>query len=263
MHHEFARAGAELLQAMSWGVRPFGREKELHKVAVELAREAAGPDRYVAGTISQFIYSGSSKWEPLECRRSQDGRRSSSRDGSPSRWIPRWTSFIVETFYSVEEASIAIPFVKEAGVPAVVTLTFRDSEFTRDGYDPVEAAKRLVDNGADVVGLNCMRPWQTMNEMARKHPSGGLRAHMRPADGVSIGTRRGLQSGDQPRQPLPQCRAPRAEPLRHGRVRQRGSRASASNSSARAAAHCPTTSAPWRKPSASRLACRMPSAGTR
>ena len=69
MHHEFARAGAELLQAMSWGVRPFGREAELHRVAVELAREAAGPDRYVAGTVSQFIYSGSSKWEPLRRRR--------------------------------------------------------------------------------------------------------------------------------------------------------------------------------------------------
>ena len=76
--------------------------------------------------------------------------------------------FIIETFYSVEEASLVIPFVKEAGVPAVVTLTFRDSEFTRDGYDPVEAAQRLVDNGADVVGLNCMRPWQTMNDMARR-----------------------------------------------------------------------------------------------
>ena len=53
--------------------------------------------------------------------------------------------FIVETFYSVDEVSLAIPFVKQAGVPAVVTLTYRDSEYTREGYRPGEAAVRLVD----------------------------------------------------------------------------------------------------------------------
>ncbi len=167
MHHEFARAGAELLQAMSWGVRPFGREAELHRVAVELAREAAGPDRYVAGPASQFIYSGSSKWERLDADDRKRAQEFFARRVA-EQMDPGVDVFIIETFYSVEEASLVIPFVKEAGVPAVVTLTFRDSEFTRDGYDPVEAAQRLVDNGADVVGLNCMRPWQTMNDMARR-----------------------------------------------------------------------------------------------
>ena len=167
MHHEFARAGAELLQAMSWGVRPFGREAELHRVAVELAREAAGPERYVAGTVSQFIYSGSSKWERLDADDRKRAQEFFARRVA-EQMDPGVDVFIIETFYSVEEASLVIPFVKEAGVPAVVTLTFRDSEFTRDGYDPVEAAQRLVDNGADVVGLNCMRPWQTMNDMARR-----------------------------------------------------------------------------------------------
>lgn len=76
--------------------------------------------------------------------------------------------FIAETFYSVAEVSLAVPFIKQAGVPAVVTMTYRDAEFTRDGYTPPEAAKRLVDNGADVVGVNCMRPWQTMRELVRQ-----------------------------------------------------------------------------------------------
>ena len=59
LHKEFARAGAEVLQAMVWGVRPMEREEELHTKAVELAREAAGPDRYVAGTLSPLRLSGS------------------------------------------------------------------------------------------------------------------------------------------------------------------------------------------------------------
>ena len=114
--------------------------------------------------------------------------------------------FIVETFYSVEEASLVIPFVKEAGgagrghahLPrqrvygATVTIRWR-------------RAQRLVDNGADVVGLNCMRPWQTMNDMGAAHSGCGLGACVRPADGVSTGAGRGLQPSHQPRRSLPAC----------------------------------------------------------
>ena len=55
LHREFARAGAEVLQAMAWGVGKIDREEELHRTAVALAREAAGPDRYVAGTLSPYF----------------------------------------------------------------------------------------------------------------------------------------------------------------------------------------------------------------
>ena len=58
LHREFARAGAEVLQAMAWGVGPMDREEELHRVAVELAREAAGPNRFVAGTLSPVAFIG-------------------------------------------------------------------------------------------------------------------------------------------------------------------------------------------------------------
>ena len=47
---------------------------------------------------------------------------------------------------------MAIPFVKQAGIPAVVTLTYQEREVTRDGLSPADGAKRLVDNGADVGG---------------------------------------------------------------------------------------------------------------
>ncbi|MDE3259195.1 MAG: homocysteine S-methyltransferase family protein [Gemmatimonadota bacterium] len=164
LHKEFARAGAEVLQAMVWGVRPMEREEELHSKAVELAREAAGQDRFVAGTLSPFVYSGRSKWEPM----TEEDRTNASEFFE--RRVTQQTSagvdlFIVETFYSVDEISLAIPFVKQAGIPAVVTMTYRDAEFTREGYRPGEAAKRLVDVGADVVGINCMRPWSTMRPL--------------------------------------------------------------------------------------------------
>src|SRR5262249_2024249 len=52
LHREFVRAGSEVLQAMTWGVMEFDREAELNRTAVKLAREVAGPDRYVAGTLT-------------------------------------------------------------------------------------------------------------------------------------------------------------------------------------------------------------------
>lgn len=164
LHKEFARAGAEVLQAMVWGVRPMEREEELHRKAVELAREAAGPDRFVAGTLSPFVYSGRSKWDPMT-----EEDKTNAREFFERR-VGQQTSagvdlFIIETFYSVDEVSLAIPFVKQAGIPAVVTMTYRDAEVTREGYRPGEAAKRLVDAGADVVGINCMRPWTTMRPL--------------------------------------------------------------------------------------------------
>ncbi len=167
LHREFERAGAEVLQAMAWGVRPMEREEELHRVAVELAREAAGPDKFVAGTLSPFVYSGQSTWAPVTEQQKRDAqaffeRRVGQQTGAGV------DLFIVETFYSVDEVSLAIPFVKQAGVPAVVTMTYRDSAFTREGYCPGEAAKRLVDAGADVVGINCMRPWQAMGALVRE-----------------------------------------------------------------------------------------------
>ncbi len=164
IHKEFARAGAEVIQAMAWGVRTNEREQELHEAAVKIAREAAGPDRFVAGTLSPFVYSGRSKWSPMT-----DDDKKNAQEFFERRVTQQTAAgvdlFIVETFYSVDEVSLAIPFVKQANIPAVVTMTYRDAENTREGYRPGEAAKRLVDAGADVVGINCMRPWQTMRPL--------------------------------------------------------------------------------------------------
>jgi betaine-homocysteine S-methyltransferase len=167
LHREFVRAGSELLQAMAWGVRPMDGEAELHRVAVRLAREAAGEGRYVAGTLSPMLYLGNSKWEPMtEQERTAARAFFDRRIGQQA--VAGVDVFILETFYSVEECALAIPFVKGAGLPVVATLTFRDVEFTRDGHSPAEAARRLVDAGADVVGLNCMRPWPAMEPLARQ-----------------------------------------------------------------------------------------------
>lgn len=164
LHREFARAGAEVLQAMTWGVAAFEREEELHRTAVNLAREAAGPDRYVAGTLSPRF--GKTRPQLSAADRREVAAFFDRRIGQ--QVDAGVDLFIVETFHTVAEASVAIPFIKQAGIPAVVTLTYQEHDVTRDGLSPAEGAQRLVDYGADVVGINCHRPPQTLLPLARE-----------------------------------------------------------------------------------------------
>ena len=49
LHREFALAGAEVLQAMAWGVGKLDRDEELHRTAVELARAGCRPGPVCGG----------------------------------------------------------------------------------------------------------------------------------------------------------------------------------------------------------------------
>ena len=69
---------------------------------------------------------------------------------------------IAETYSWAEEALLGLAAIKEAGLPAVVTLALHRHPVTRDGWTPEEACKRLADAGADVVGLNCIRGPRTL-----------------------------------------------------------------------------------------------------
>ena len=173
LHREFAAAGSEILQAMTWGVNPMEleKEKELHRVAVELAREAAGPDRFVVGTLTGSGFSNAppptfsrpllTEQERSETRRYYDRRIDQQMAAGVD-------AFFCESYTTLDGLSIAIPAIKEAGVPAVAMMVFYDHEYTMDGYTPAEAAKRLEDLGVDVVGVNCNRPWDTYRHIVRQ-----------------------------------------------------------------------------------------------
>ena len=121
----------------------------------------------MAGNLNAARYGVRTKWESMGVK------EKSAAQAHYERRVEQQAAaevdlFIVETLYGVDEAKLAIPFVKQAGLPCIVTLTFRDADYTRDGYSPGDAAKALVDAGADVVGVNCMRPWNAMSRLVRE-----------------------------------------------------------------------------------------------
>ena len=148
------------------------QERELHRTAVELARKAAGPDRFVAGTLTGTGLTrrrGSPTHLPgsmTEKQRSEARRHYDRRvDQQMSVGVD---AFFCESYGSVESLSLVIPAIRESGVPAVTMMVFHENEVTREGHTPAEAAKRLEGLGVDVVGVNCARPWRSYRHIVRQ-----------------------------------------------------------------------------------------------
>jgi betaine-homocysteine S-methyltransferase len=66
---------------------------------------------------------------------------------------------------------------QKTGLPVMVTICFENRDETADGKSAAEAAKALAGAGADIVGMNCLRPPEHMlgpMEQMRKAVDGYL-----------------------------------------------------------------------------------------
>jgi betaine-homocysteine S-methyltransferase len=174
MYDEMLNAGAEVLQAMAF----YGsREKlatvgkadhtfEINQAALRMAREVAGDRALVAGDLSATW-----KWQ-------EDSPAAGSlvagmfdeqieaQDGADF--------FIGETFWHFGEALLCLERIKaKTSVPAMITVSFRGTNRLDDGVTAADAARRLRDSGADVVGTNCMRDPERMYPIVEEMRSAG------------------------------------------------------------------------------------------
>jgi len=159
LHFEFLRAGAEVLQAFAfYGSRNklsrigyAHRTQELNRKAVQLAREVAGSKALVAGNLSRT-------WLYQEGDRDSYERVRKDFQEQLSAQVEEGIDFVIcEFMFHLEEALIALETAKKTGLPVMVTLTFEDKLLTKDGHTPAQCARKLVAEGADVVGTNCGR----------------------------------------------------------------------------------------------------------
>ena len=160
LHRDFLHAGSDVMLAFTYyahreKLRVIGKEsalEEMNRTALRLAREAAaGSDALVAGNVSNSnIYVEGDAESAREVRTMFDEQ---------VKWaVEEGVDYIVaETISFVGEALLALEAIKAAGQTAVINLAVHRDPVTRDGLSMAEAAKRLDDAGADVVGLNCAR----------------------------------------------------------------------------------------------------------
>ncbi len=181
LHSEFVHAGSDVVEAFTYyahreKMRVIEKEhllEALNRQALELAREvAAESGALFAGDVCNTnVYA-----EDDEARRTVRAMFEEQVGWA----VEAGVDFVIaETYSHVGEALIALDVIKQAGLPAVVTMIVHREPVTRDGYAPEEACKRLEERGADVVGLNCSRGPATMLPLVkaiRKAASGHVAA---------------------------------------------------------------------------------------
>ena len=179
LHIEFRQAGAEVLQALTFyasrdklaTVGLQDRVEDINRSAVRIAKEVAGDDCLVAGNLSlTWMYEPDSASAADRVRETFDEQLRVQMDEG--------VDFIVgETFSWLGEALIAVERAKKTKLPVMATICFENKDETAEGKGAAEAAKTLLDAGADIVGMNCLRPPEHMlgpMEEMRKSVSGYL-----------------------------------------------------------------------------------------
>jgi betaine-homocysteine S-methyltransferase len=166
LHREFLRAGADVLQALTFyaskeklGTAGYADQVEaINRAAVRIANEVAGDQALVAGTLClTWMYDPKDPASPGVVRRLFDEQIAvQAAEGVDF--------FIGETFTFLEEARQCLRAIRAAGYPAMITFTLRDAE-TAEGVPLAEATRVLAGEGADVVGANCGRDPERMLPM--------------------------------------------------------------------------------------------------
>jgi betaine-homocysteine S-methyltransferase len=164
LHRDFVHAGSDVVEAFTYyghreKMRIVGKEhllEALNVQALALAKEvAAESGALLAGDICNTnLYA-----DDEESRRTVRAMFEEQVGWAADAGVD---FVIAETFSHAGEALLALEVIKEAGLPAVVTVTAHRAPQTRDGFSFGETCKQLEGGGAEVVGINCGRGPATM-----------------------------------------------------------------------------------------------------
>ena len=159
VHRAYAEAGADILVSNTFGGSRIklahygleGRVAEINARAVEIARRAAGPQRFVGGSIGptgRFL-------EPVGDAGFDEmveifGEQVRAMAGAGADLLT------LETFLDIRELRAAVIACREfSSLPVIAQMTFDDGGRSVLGTPPEAAAVTLEALGVEVIGSNC------------------------------------------------------------------------------------------------------------
>jgi len=171
IHREYAEAGAEFLETNTFTANrlrllKFGLEKkvrEINAAGASLAREVAGADRFVGGSIGPLTGVKHEEIEP-----GPDEKFEIFAEQAAALAEGGADALILETFTDLEELKIALRAARErTKLPAICQMAFVENFRTPLGTTADRAVEELERAGADVIGANCTVPHRTTGVIER------------------------------------------------------------------------------------------------
>jgi len=163
VYRSFLRAGSDAVLTNTFGANKYAlgrhgfgdKAREINTVAAEIARQAAGEEKYVLGDIGPtggFL-------EPLGELKADEvkGAYAEQAAGLLAGGVD---GFIIETMTALDEITIAIEAVKSVcgELPVFASMAFDkagDDFRTMMGVDVESAVAKIIPLGIDAVGFNC------------------------------------------------------------------------------------------------------------
>lgn len=162
VHQKYIDAGVDAVITNTFGanslvLKRHGRADQaqaINRAAAKLAREMAGPDKYVLGDIGPcgdfLVPLGMVKEADLRAAFAEQAK--SLLDGGVD-------GFIIETMTALEEIKVAIEAVQSVcDLPVLVSLAYDPAggaAKTMMGVSPEQAVKQLASLGITAIGFNC------------------------------------------------------------------------------------------------------------
>ncbi|MDD4786452.1 MAG: homocysteine S-methyltransferase family protein, partial [Pirellulales bacterium] len=156
----YVEAGSRVIITNTFGGTRFAlnrygladRAGEINRLGAEISRRAAGARAKVFGSIGPagvMLMMGDVPPETLREGFAEQAR--ALADGGAD-------ALVIETMSDTAEARLAVEAAKQTGLEVVACMVFdsgRERDRTMMGTTPEEAARVLVEAGADCIGSNC------------------------------------------------------------------------------------------------------------
>ena len=175
MAREYFEAGSDMVLTNSFGGSVFRQKHygfedsvfKFNKLAAQLAKSQAPEHGFVCGSLGptgEFL-------RPLGLVSNQE-MYDSFKNQALALEEGGADCVVIETMLDIDETSIALQAVREnTSMLAMATMTFDLGPrgfFTMMGVTPEDAAKKLEQSGAQVIGANCGNGIERMIEIASK-----------------------------------------------------------------------------------------------
>ena len=159
IHRDYVEAGAEVIETNTFGANPIklksyglaDRAGEINRAAVRLAREAAGKEVFVAGSVGPCTESNQRMPDAFAAEVEHAFRTQISAFAAEGVDL-----YLLETFSDLNELRLAARVAKESGGPVMASFVLNERGETALGTRAEAMASALdADGNVDIVGINC------------------------------------------------------------------------------------------------------------